>query len=41
MTYKLFYAAEPRPENFDHLRIVCNRKNVRIELQQAYFDIQR
>ncbi len=38
MTYKLFYVSETRPANFDRLRIVCNRKNVRIELQQAHFD---
>jgi hypothetical protein len=40
MRYKLFYVSETRPANFDRLRVVCNRKNVRIELQQAYFDDQ-
>jgi hypothetical protein len=38
MTYKLFYVSETRAANFDGLRIVCTRKNVRVELQQAYFD---
>ena len=41
MTYKLFYVSETRPANFDRLRIVCNCKNVRIELQQAHFDAPR
>jgi hypothetical protein len=30
--------SETRAANFDGLRIVCTRKNVRVELQQAYFD---
>jgi hypothetical protein len=38
MTYKLFYVSETRAANFDGLRIVCRRKNVRVELQQAHFD---
>ena len=38
MTYKLFYVSETRAVNFDGLRVVCKRKNVRVELQQGHFD---
>jgi len=38
MTYKLFYVSETRAVNFDGLRVVCEPKNARVELQQAYFD---
>jgi len=38
MTYKLFYESETRAVNFDGLRVVCKRKNVRVELQQGHFD---
>jgi hypothetical protein len=38
MTYKLFYVSETHAVNFDGLRVVCKRKNVRVELQQGHFD---
>jgi hypothetical protein len=38
MTYKLVYNSQSPTINFDQLRVVCTRKNVRIELAQAYFD---
>ncbi len=40
MTYKLVYISQTPTVNFDHLRVLCTRKNVRIELQQGYFDTQ-